>query len=210
MFSNSTVNGSTTPELFTIAITSFVSTLPASCPINFCGGFSIIYGFVLFNPETEIAVIVSDIIKKSGIARPTFYRHYKSKDDVILQFLENCFAPTEGEPPHEAHEYANKGYIYLMSLSLENYVRHGAALKIILNSEAEYLVFQYIKKWESHVLDLYKNTLTPQEYIYLRYTVLFSIAGSAQIICDWIKNDMPIPAERLIEWIREKDKAVVC
>jgi hypothetical protein len=50
--------------------------------------------------------------------------------------------------------------------------------------------------------------LTPQEYIYLRYTVLFSIAGSVQIILDWIKNDMPIPAERLIEWIREKDRAL--
>jgi AcrR family transcriptional regulator len=165
--------------------------------------------FSLMKNISYSKIFVSDIIKKSGIARPTFYRHYKSKDDIILQFLENCFAPTKVEPPHEAHEYANKGYLYLMSLSLENYVRHGAALKIILNSEAEYLVFQYIKKWESHVLDLYKNTLTPQEYIYLKYTVLFSIAGSAQIICDWIKNDMPIPAERLIEWIREKDRALV-
>jgi AcrR family transcriptional regulator len=150
-------------------------------------------------------IFVSDIIKKSGIARPTFYRHYESKDDVILQFLENCFAPTGGEPPHVD---ANKGYLYLMSLPLKQYARHGAALKIILNSEAEYLVFQYIKKWESHVLDLYKNTLTPQEYIYQRYTVLFSISGSTQIICDWIKNDMSIPAERLIEWLREKDRAL--
>jgi AcrR family transcriptional regulator len=161
--------------------------------------------FSLMKKFSYSKIFVSDIIKKSGIARPTFYRHYRSKDDIILQFLENCFAPTKSEPPHVD---ANKGYLYLMSLPLKQYIRHGAALKIILNSEAEYLVFQHIKKWESHVLDLYKNTLTPQEYISLKYTVLFSMAGSTQIILDWIRNDMPIPAERLIEWIREKDRAL--
>jgi hypothetical protein len=59
------------------------------------------------------------------------------------------------------------------------------------------------------MVNLFKNKLTPHENIYFRYTVIFSISGYTQVICDWIRNDMPIPAERLIEWICEKDRALV-
>jgi AcrR family transcriptional regulator len=159
-------------------------------------------------PYTKITV--SDIIRKAGLARPTFYRHYENKDDVIIQFLEGCFAPSDLEIKNQtvSSEDFNKGYVYLMSLPLKKMTRHGAALKIILNSEAEYLVYQYGEKWEAHEMNLIKDTLKPREINDARYRLLFSIAGSTQVICDWIKNDMPIPVEKLIEWLRVKNRAL--
>jgi hypothetical protein len=35
------------------------------------------------------------------------------------------------------------------------------------------------------------------------------MTGSTQVICDWIKNDLPIPVEELIEWLREKNQSLV-
>ena len=162
--------------------------------------------FHLMKEVSYTKISVSDIIKKAGVSRQTFYRHFEGKDDIILQFLENCFAPSTSEkinPPTSA-EYLNKGNVYLRSLPLQKMIRHGAALKIILNSKAEHLVYQYEEKWKADIINLFKDKLTPQENIYLRYTVLFSITGSTQIICDWIKNDMPIPLEELIEWLMKK------
>ncbi|GHU86966.1 hypothetical protein FACS189476_01460 [Spirochaetia bacterium] len=147
---------------------------------------------------------VSDIIKKAGLARQTFYRHYKTKDDVIIQFLEHCFAPADPESKD-----INKGYVYLMSLPLKNITRYSAILKMILNSEAEYLVYRQYEKWEIHMLNLFNDTLAAEENIYVRYRLLFSIAGSSRIICDRIKNNMPMPVENLIEWLRVKNQALV-
>jgi hypothetical protein len=58
------------------------------------------------------------------------------------------------------------------------------------------------------MINLFEDKLTPQENIYVRYMLLFSISGSIQVICDWIRNDMPIPVEKLIEWISEKDRSL--
>jgi AcrR family transcriptional regulator len=158
-------------------------------------------------------ISVSDIIKKAGVSRQTFYRHYKNKDDVIFQFLEGCFAPSMHEKtnPPILDEYQNTGYVYLMSLPLKKIVRYAEALKIILNSDAEYLVYQYEGKWKADRLHLFNLTsdLISRENIYLRYTTFFSMTGSTQVICDWIKNDMPIPVEELIEWLREKNRSLV-
>jgi AcrR family transcriptional regulator len=155
-------------------------------------------------------ISVSDIINKAGVSRQTFYRHYESKDDVIRRILENCFAPfaLRIKNPMASIEDANKDYAYAMSQLLEKLVRHGPTLKIMLNSEAEYLVYQYEKKWEADVINLSKDKLPPEENIYFRYMILFSSSGDTQVICDWIKNDMPIPVEKLIEWLIEKHQAL--
>jgi hypothetical protein len=110
--------------------------------------------------------------------------------------------------PTASIENINKGHTYLMSLPLKKITRHSATLKIILNSEAEHLVYQYGKKWEVSMINLFEDKLTPQENIYVRYMMLFSISGSIQVICDWVRNDMPIPVEKLIEWLSEKDRSL--
>ncbi|WP_411047611.1 TetR/AcrR family transcriptional regulator [Treponema primitia] len=159
-------------------------------------------------PYTKISV--SDIIEKAGVSRQTFYRHYEGKDDVIRKILENCFAPFDLRIriPIASAEDAHKDHVYAMSQLLEKLARHGKTLKIMLNSEAEPLVYQYGKKWETNLINLSKGKMTPQEKIFFRYMILFSSSGVTQVICDWIKNDMPIPVEKLIEWLIETHRAL--
>jgi AcrR family transcriptional regulator len=38
-------------------------------------------------------ITVSDIIKKVGIARQTFYRNYKNKDEIIIQYFRDSYSP---------------------------------------------------------------------------------------------------------------------
>jgi hypothetical protein len=125
---------------------------------------------------------------------------------VIRSILENCFAPfaLRIKNPVASAEDANKDYACTMSRLLEKLIRHGTTLKIMLNSEAEYLVYQYEKKWEADVINLSHGKLTPQEKIYFKCMISFSSSGDTQVICEWIKNDMPTPVEKLIKWLIEK------
>src|SRR5713101_3141881 len=42
----------------------------------------------LFSREGIRAVGIDSIIERSGVARMTLYRHFRSKDDLVLAFLE--------------------------------------------------------------------------------------------------------------------------
>lgn len=44
--------------------------------------------YVLFSRRGIRAVGVDEVIARSGVAKATFYRHFPSKDDLVLAFLE--------------------------------------------------------------------------------------------------------------------------
>ena len=50
-------------------------------------------------PYSQIQV--AEITQRAGIARPTFYLHYRSKDELLLSYLDEIFAQFYAEiEPH--------------------------------------------------------------------------------------------------------------
>jgi AcrR family transcriptional regulator len=149
----------------------------------------------LIDKKPYSKISVTDITKKAGVARQTFYRHYKIKDDVILQFLEGCFGPSliefENIPQRNNHD------TFKISLPLKQIIRHAKTIKRILTSDADYLIIMSIQKWKDYIINSYAGKLSMEENIYFRYRTLFSTVGFTEVICDWIKNDMPISKEKL-------------
>jgi AcrR family transcriptional regulator len=144
-------------------------------------------------------ISVEDITKKAGVARPTFYRHFASKDDVIFSFLEVCFSPV---PPEAKNLQNDTGKdILFLAMPLEQFLRYAKILKTILISDAEYLFFIHVKKRIDHVINLYDERLRGDEKTACRYMIQFTGTGYTQVICDWIKNDMPVPVEKLSKWL---------
>lgn len=47
------------------------------------------------------AVTIEAIVARSGVARSTLYRHWDSRDDVLLEVIEGC-APDVAPPPESA------------------------------------------------------------------------------------------------------------
>lgn len=162
-------------------------------------------GFLhLMDKKPYNKISVADITARAGVARQTFYRHYKNKDDVILQFLETYLSPSLVEG--ESSNTKNKRRSFIITLPLKQFIQHAKTIKKILMSEAEYLIVMYSKKWQDYMINLYSDILSTEEKIYFRYLILFSVVGNTQIICDWIKHDMPISAERLTIWLTEQDQ----
>jgi AcrR family transcriptional regulator len=149
-------------------------------------------------------ISVADITARAGVARQTFYRHYKNKDDVIFQFLETCFSPSLLE--RKNNNTRNKRRVFMITLPLDQFIRHAKTIKKILLSGAEYLIAAYSQKWQDYMTNLYSDILSAEDKVYFRYLVLFSISGSTQIICDWIKHDMPVSIEKLAIWLTEQDR----
>ncbi|GHV95614.1 TetR family transcriptional regulator [Spirochaetia bacterium] len=139
-------------------------------------------------------ITISDITKKAGVARQTFYRHYKSKEAVILQFLDDCFKPNHIKV--NIHNENNHDTLMVV-LPWQQFVRNAVIMKKIFTSEAESLIYICAKKWEDYLIDLYKDKLSGEDKLLFSYMIKYANGGALRVICDWIKNDMPISAKKI-------------
>jgi AcrR family transcriptional regulator len=154
--------------------------------------------FRLLTKKTYKEISVADITEKAGVARQTFYRHFKNKDDIIIQFLERCLKPNPIKIISSHHE---KCETLVFTMPWKKFVRYTEALKAIVTSDAEDLLFKYARKYIDRCINLYDDSLSGDEKFDLRYMVQFTSMGISQVICDWIKNDMPISVEKLNTWL---------
>ena len=146
---------------------------------------------------------VTNITDKAGIARQTFYRNYKSKDDIIIKYLDDIF----DEFKSKAKEVQNDGYNATYILSFQLFMQHKDALIKIKNAGLDYLLFNQLWSYNNYFLnniseDKSKNNID----LYNEFSVKFQIGGLATIILEWIKTDMSIPPEEMGNMIYEITK----
>ncbi|MDR3337506.1 MAG: TetR/AcrR family transcriptional regulator [Treponema sp.] len=149
---------------------------------------------LLLDEKQYSKINVSDICKKAGIARPTFYRNYKEKDDILF----DCFLTMFKMSVLKAGE--NQQNAIVLTISLTYMIKNFDILKkLSLNMDIEKRFSPLATVFPESLIEEFKSSLTPDEYLICRYMVYYQIIGSLWIISDWLKNDMPIPIENLVE-----------
>jgi AcrR family transcriptional regulator len=145
-------------------------------------------------------ITVSDISGKAGIARPTFYRYYDDKDDVIFEYLLNTFN-TELLNIEKVNKKDKQDTIVLV-FDYEYMNKHQRILKKILSTaDIENRILHELQKYPMTFLKNYKEKLTTEEYLLCRYKLYYQITGSLRVIFDWFINDMPLSVENMISMI---------
>lgn len=87
--------------------------------------------FDLLQRKSFSDITITEIIRKSGVARASFYRNYTSKEDVLMKLISGIL-----EQFREEADY-----------NLEDYMSYRHVLRC----------FVYFKKYERYVLDLYQS-----------------------------------------------------
>ena len=142
-------------------------------------------------------ITVSDITEKAGIARPTFYRNYDDKDDVVFEYLRNTFS-TELLSAEKDNRKEKQDTIVLV-FDHTYMIKHQKNLKKILAAaDIENRIFREIEKLPMAFIKHYAENLSEKEYLICRYKLCYQITGSLRIIFDWFINNMPMPVETII------------
>ena len=143
-------------------------------------------------------ITVSDITKRAGIARQTFYRNYKDKDEVIIQYFKNIFN-SELINVENINE-KNKSENILLTFNIKYMIKHQKNLKKIMKSVAgiENLFMDRFNDWQDMLIKQGKKKLNPETLIIYRYKIYYQITGIIRILLDWFKNDMPLQIDDLV------------
>ena len=147
---------------------------------------------LLMDKKPYAKITVSDIADKAGIARPTFYRNFDDKDEVVLEYLNNSFS-TEKDDKHNN----------IILLFDDKYlIKHQKNLKKALTASGiENRIYHELQKYTLSLAEHYKKLLSAEEYLICRYKICYQITGSLRIIFDWFINNMPMPVDSVVSML---------
>lgn len=92
--------------------------------------------FALMHEKSISEITVTELIKKAGVARASYYRNYDSKEDVLLTLVEYVLNSFREEADYDLTNYRSQ----------QNVLR----------------AFQYFDMYGKYVLDLYQSGLGTQ------------------------------------------------
>ena len=152
-------------------------------------------------PYSKISI--SDITERAGVARPTFYLHYKTKDEVIVDYLDGIFKSYLDEITPYLQQ--KNGGIYAQKL-FEQVERNSALLRPLLDPDLSNILISRFSDYIAYV----SQTLIQKGIIAIpdpspEYLNEFLVAGIAgyfySVLLVWLEKGMPYTPEQMTAFL---------
>ncbi|WP_420589773.1 TetR/AcrR family transcriptional regulator [Bacterioplanoides sp.] len=143
-------------------------------------------------------ISVANVCQHSGVARPTFYLHYHSKDDLLRGYIERMFLQfyAEVEPSLTASPNVDPQIAEIMFRQWSDNARFA---KLLVEADVEALMLAEFKLYVGRVMEGYINAHEAliKDRSQVNYVVDFLTGASFMVIVRWIKEDFPIPPQEM-------------
>ncbi len=144
--------------------------------------------FLIAKTKDPMTVSVSEICKKAGIVRSTFYNHYQDMPSLIQavqqQSVEDILRMLENFRPKGNREICHQFY-----LSLCRYIADNGLLQQLLKWPEESTAFfeAVMEMFHEYVMKGTKTTMTEQS----AWAVSYSIGGAVGLLHKWTRSSHP-------------------
>jgi AcrR family transcriptional regulator len=146
------------------------------------------------------AVTVQDIVKRAGINRATFYRHYQDKFDLLDQYAQAVYQLPDNPPdpgsPAEEDATVEKMVSGLAGL-LEHVRRHAKFFRVMLGTNGDPAfaakIRQFIQKRIRRSLPEALPSDEDSADLYLSYVS----SGSVGALSWWLEHETPYSPEQM-------------
>lgn len=144
--------------------------------------------FKLMSEYEYEKISVTDIAKKAGVGRVTFYRHFKNKEEVILYYFEHNRKSFLLESSFHARN--REDYLDKVTAVFRLFRKNAEPLKLLRRARLEYIYLDYLNGNFAH--NFREDYPEAGEYApYLYAGMLFNISMA------WLDNDCADPPEQL-------------
>lgn len=140
-------------------------------------------------------VTVMELCKEAGVNRGTFYQHYNTPNDVLME-IEQQFMD---QMRMNLVTYMDVGYEsnYLVNF-FSNVMQNAELCRIIMGKNGNTRFLERIRNMNrKEIVDSLMNAYPQCSREDLDYVFDFIIAGSTQLIMAWLQNDQPLSAKLL-------------
>lgn len=139
------------------------------------------------------AVSIRDITDYADVAYATFFRHYKSKADLLMVQLEQVLKDIEASAHNtDSHYYLSEGKL-LFDHFQANIVLYQ---RLLTSSEVlHHLKQMIIRNIEPHATSIYQHYTNPQ--LPLKLFLNHSVSSFLNLVRWWLENDMPYSPDEM-------------
>ena len=150
--------------------------------------------FKLMSEHEYGKISVTDIAEKAGVGRATFYRYFKSKEEVI----EFYFTHNTKEFLFEQHYYprCKADYVKVASNVFDKFQKNRGCFRLLRRAHLEYLYLDFLNK---KMAETFRNEY-PDENPYLPYLfagMIFNVSIA------WLDNGCMESVEQIAEMFVE-------
>lgn len=145
------------------------------------------------HPYNKISV--AQICAHSGVARPTFYLHYGSKDDLLRGFIEVMFNNFYAQVDEYFTKTPNTNPI-IGEIMFRQWSDNADIAKLMVNAEVESIMLGEFRVYVQRVMERYikAHQLSIAGSTLLPYVTDFVAGATFMVIVRWIKDDFPVDA----------------
>lgn len=139
------------------------------------------------------AISIKDITDRADVAHATFYRHYRDKDELLAQRLEEVIQEIEAFT-HEPSLQDAEGY-----LIFKHAEENSTLYRILLGSQGTSQVRKRVKETiAANILRSCKPLRSAQSGIIPPKAAANHIAGSMLLLIEWwLDENMPLPPHQM-------------
>jgi AcrR family transcriptional regulator len=167
--------------------------------------------FTLFDERGYEQTTVDDITERAGLGRTTFFRHYRSKEDVIFPDHDRLLALITDRLATSSHSTALAAVSDAVRLALLHYLDEGdlARRRYALTSRVATLrdreiasVARYQRLFREFISDWMAD---PTESASLRAELMAAavVAAHNHVLRRWLRAESPDPIEEFDEALRQ-------
>lgn len=125
-------------------------------------------------------ITVTDVAKKAGVGRATFYRYFNCKEDVIYYFFDHAsseFSTAQIYLPRSLKDYES-----IIRRVVDFIKKYKRRLQLLVDARLEYIYTDYVNAGFAALIEEGQDGLTP-------YTAAGYAGAVTNITLQWVKND---------------------
>ena len=141
---------------------------------------------------------IQDITQDAGLARQTFYLHYKSKDAVLIDYIDSVFDNFYQEIEVHIIASPDPGEIIAWNLFTQ-WQKHAEFAKLIITADVEHLVIKSFRNYITRVMGLYirNHSIALNDPEALSFIVDYLAGASWMVLQRWVSSNFNYPLEKL-------------
>ncbi len=136
--------------------------------------------FKLMNEYAYEKITVTDIVNKAGVGRATFYRHFKTKEDVFVYFFNHTTKNFIEEQRY--YPRCKEDYVDVTKRAFALFKKNKESLKLMRKAHLEYLYLDYLNDGFSR---MFQNTFPDEN----KFTPLLYAGMLFNISLAWLDED---------------------
>ncbi|QQD20748.1 TetR family transcriptional regulator [Venatoribacter cucullus] len=143
-------------------------------------------------------ISVAHICEHSGVARPTFYLHYRSKDDLLRGYIESMFLQFYEQVDEYLTSTPDADPI-IAEIMFRQWSERADIARLLVKDDIEALMLSEFKRYVDRIMQRFisAHKVPVRDTSLLPYVVDFLAGASFMVIVRWIKDDFPVDAKEM-------------